>query len=70
MESLSNLALKISKVAAGGSMGSLHSGECKDPSLWKENKASSGAEDDAKSAEVGTHEVGHWSNLSGGRSSA
>ena len=42
---------------------------CKDPSLWKENKVSSGAEDNAKLAEVGTHEVGHWSNLSGGQSS-
>ena len=31
---------------------------CKDPSLWKENKASSGAEDNAKSAEVGTGEAG------------
>ena len=42
---------------------------CKDPYLWKENKASSRAEDDAKSLEVGTHEVGHWSDLSGGQSS-
>ena len=33
----------------------------KDPSLWKENKTSSGAEDDAKSAEVWTREIGHWS---------
>ena len=39
---------------------------CKDPSLWKENKASSRAEDNTKSAEVGTYEVGHWSDLSGG----
>ena len=30
---------------------------------------SSRAEDNAKSAEVGTHEVGHRSDLSGGRSS-
>ena len=33
-------------------------------------KVSSGAEDDAKSAEVGTCEAGHWSDLSGGQSSA
>ena len=45
-------------------------GICKDPSLLKENKASSRAEDDAKSAEVGNHEAGHLSNLSGGQSSA
>ena len=32
----------------------------------KENKASSGAEDNAKSVEVGTREVGHRSDLSGG----
>ena len=38
---------------------------CKDPSLWKENKVSSGAEDDAKFVEVGTHKVGHRSGLSG-----
>ena len=31
---------------------------------------SSRAENDAKSAEVGSHEVGHQSNLSGGQSSA
>ena len=31
---------------------------------------SSGAEDNAKSVEVGTHKVGHWSDLSGGQSSA
>ena len=31
---------------------------------------SSKAEDDAKSVEVGTREVGHQSNLSGGQSSA
>ena len=43
---------------------------CKDPSLLKENKASSRAEDDAKSVEVGTHEAGHQSDLSGGQSSA
>ena len=42
---------------------------CKGPSLWKENKVSSGAEDDAKSEEVGTREVGHPSDLSGGWSS-
>ena len=42
-----------------------HETHFKDPSLWKENKASSGAEDDAKSAEVGTHEVGYWSDLGG-----
>ena len=42
---------------------------CKDPSLWKENKASNKAEDDTKSVEVGTHEVGHQSDLSVGRSS-
>ena len=41
----------------------------KDSSLWKDNKASSGAEDDAKSVEVGTHKVGHWSDLSRGQSS-
>ena len=35
----------------------------------KENKASSRAEDDAKSVEVGTHKVGHWSDFSGGQSS-
>ena len=41
----------------------------KDP--YKEsNKVSSGAEDEAKSVQVGTHEVGHWSNLSRGQSSA
>ena len=34
------------------------------PPYDKENKAISGAEDDAKSAEVGTHEVGHRSDLS------
>ena len=33
------------------------------PSLLKENKVSSGAEDNTKSAEVGTHKAGHWSNL-------
>ena len=43
---------------------------CKDPFLLKENKASSGAEDDANSVEVGTRKVGHWINLSGGQSSA
>ena len=31
---------------------------------------SNGAEDDAKSVEVGTREVGHQSNLKGGQSSA
>ena len=41
----------------------------KNPSLWKENKVSSRAEDDDKSAEVGTHEVGHRSDLSRGQSS-
>ena len=35
----------------------------------KENKASSRAEDDAKSVEVGTHKVGYQSDLSGGQSS-
>ena len=45
-------------------------GICKDPSLWKENKSSSGSEDDAKLVEVGTHEVGHQSDLSGGQSFA
>ena len=45
-------------------------GSCKDPSLWKENKASSRAKDDAKSVEVGTREAGHRSYLSGGQSSA
>ena len=40
------------------------------PPYEKKNKASSGVEDDAKSAEVGTCEVGQWSDLSGGRSSA
>ena len=39
------------------------------PPYEKENKASSGAEDDTKSAEVGTHEAGHRSDLSGGQSS-
>ena len=34
---------------------------CKDPSLWKVNKASSGAEDNTKSVEVGIHKTGHWS---------
>ena len=38
--------------------------------MEKENKVSSGAENDAKSAEVGTHEAGHRSDLSGGQSSA
>ena len=33
------------------------------------SKASSGAEDDAKSAEVGTHEAGHRSDLHGEKSS-
>ena len=42
---------------------------CKDPSLQKENKASSGAKDNAKSVEVGTRKVGHQRNLSGGQSS-
>ena len=42
---------------------------CKDPSLWKEDKAISRAEDDAKSAEVGTCKVGYQSNLSSGQSS-
>ena len=46
----------------------IHS-KCKDPSLWKENKVSNGAEDGAKSTEVGTHKVGHGSDLSGGQSS-
>ena len=40
------------------------------PPYGKENKASSGAEDNAKSAKVGTHEAGHQSDLSGGQSSA
>ena len=40
------------------------------PPYEKENKASSGAEDDAKSAEVGTREAGHRSDLNGGQSSA
>ena len=42
---------------------------CKDPSFWEENKMSSGAKDDAKSAAVGTREVGHRSDLNRGRSS-
>ena len=42
---------------------------CKYPSLWKENKASSTAEHNAKSVEVGTRKAGHWSDLSGGQSS-
>ena len=40
------------------------------PPNEKENKVSSGAEDDAKSVEVGTRKAGHWSDLSGGQSSA
>ena len=36
------------------------------PPYEKQNKASSGAEDDAKSAEVGTREAGHRSDLRGG----
>ena len=40
------------------------------PPYEKENKASSGAEDDAKSAEVGSCEVGYQSDLSRGQSSA
>ena len=40
------------------------------PPYEKENKVSSGAKDNAKSAEVGTHEAGHWSDLRGGGSSA
>ena len=36
----------------------------RNPSLWEENKVSSRAEDDAKSAEVGTCKAGHQSNLS------
>ena len=39
------------------------------PPYEKENKASSGAEDDTKSAEVGTCKVGHRSDLIGGQSS-
>ena len=42
---------------------------CKDPSLWKENKSSSRAEDDTKSAEVKTCEIAYRRNLSGGQSS-
>ena len=42
---------------------------CKDPYLWKGNKASSRAEYNIKSAEVGTHKMGHWSDLSRGKSS-
>ena len=54
-----------------GSRHSLTSNEIyKDPSLWKENKANSGAKDDTKSVEVGTSEAGHQSDLSGGQSSA
>ena len=36
------------------------------PPYEKKNKASSGAEDNTKLAEVGTHEDGHQSDLSGG----
>ena len=36
------------------------------PPYRKENKASSGAKDDAKSVEVGTREAGHQSNLNRG----
>ena len=34
----------------------------RNPSLWKENKANSISEDDAKSAEVGTRETGYQSD--------
>ena len=40
------------------------------PHYEKQNKASSGAEEDAKSAELGTYEVCHQSDLSKGQSSA
>ena len=43
--------------------------DCNYPSLWKENKANSGTEDNAKSGEVGTREVGQQSDLSRGQSS-
>ena len=39
------------------------------PTYGKKTKASSGAEEDAKSAEVETHKTGHRSDLSGRRSS-
>ena len=37
------------------------------PPYGKENKASSRAEDDAESMEVGTQKKGHWSDLGGGQ---
>ena len=36
---------------------------CKDTSLWKKNKVSSRAEDNSKSAEVGTFKAGHRRDL-------
>ena len=39
------------------------------PPYEKENKVSSGAEDNAKSVEMGTYKAGHRSDLSGGQSS-
>ena len=44
--------------------------KCKDPFLLKKhNKASSRVEDVTKSVDLGTHKVGHWSDLSGRQSS-
>ena len=34
--------------------------------MKRKQSEAAGAEDDAKSVEVGTHKAGHWSDLSGG----